>query len=538
MIFKYKYLIGIIDMVKTMKYIEYQAKNRIVSDDLLNKILDYNGIYDINLLNKQNYPYYYNKTNEFINLIDRHKNISIIGDYDCDGICATSIMYLFLKRLGKEVYYIIGNRVVDGYGMNENLINQVINNKSTLLITVDNGINSYEEVEYAKSNNLDVIVTDHHLSSGNIPNCLVFNPHYDDNVIFKDVCGAFVAFSLVHSYFRNKNSVDKEFLTNLYELAALATIADVMPLYDINRTIVNNLVRSINYNKVINKGIRLLVSTIIKQKPLQVSAMDLSFQLVPVINASGRLDDASFVVNLFTGFESNELVDEIIKINEKRKNLTNEAFSNLKLDLNENILVCLIEDISEGLLGILSGKILNQTKKPTFIFTKTNDLIKGSGRSLENFDLHKSISSMDINFNTFGGHKRAVGISFSNMDDYLKFKKEVQFFSVEEPITYYISYNYKSFYDVYKIISSLEPIGEGIKIPYFYVEGYIKDVKIINERHSSFRMNINNKFESFICFNKILESGYYRLLFEIKKSQYGLQGSIYKIAKIEKDTEF
>ena len=525
-------------MVKTMKYIEYQAKNRIVSDDLLNKILDYNGIYDISLLNKQNYPYDYNNINDFIQLIDKHKNISIIGDYDCDGICATSIMYLFLKRLGKEVYYIIGNRVVDGYGMNENLINQVINNKSTLLITVDNGINSYDEVEYAKNNGLDVIITDHHLSSGDIPNCLLFNPHYDDNIVFKDVCGAFVAFSLVHSYFRHKNSVDKEFLTNLYELAALATIADVMPLYDINRTIVNNLVKSINYNKVINKGIKLLVSTIIKQKPLQVSAMDLSFQLVPVINASGRLDDASFVVNLFTGFESNELVDEIIKINEKRKNLTNEAFSNVKLDLNENILVCLIEDISEGLLGILSGKILNQTKKPTFIFTKTNDLIKGSGRSLENFDLHKSISSMNINFNTFGGHKRAVGISFTNMEDYLKFKKDVQAFSVEEAITYFITYNYKNFYDVYKTLSSLEPIGEGIKIPYFYVEGYIKDVKLINGKHSSFRININNKNESFICFNKILESGYYRLLFEIKKSQYGLQGNVYKIAKIEKDTEF
>ena len=154
-------------------------------------------------------------------------------------------------------------------------------------------------------------------------------------------------------------------------------------------------------------------------------------------------------------------------INEKRKNLTNEAFSNIRLDLSENIYVCLLENINEGLLGILSGKILNQTKKPTFVFTTTNDLIKGSGRSLENFDLHQNISSMDIDFNSFGGHKRAVGVSFSSKEEFYKFKKEVQMFNVPEPVTYYIKYEYKSFNDVYKTIRNLEPIGEGLKIPYF-----------------------------------------------------------------------
>lgn len=514
-----------------MNYLEYEAKNRIVKDDLLNKILDYNNILDLDLLNKTDYPYDYENIDEFISLIDKHTNISIIGDYDCDGICATSIMYLFLKRLGKNVTYIIGNRTIDGYGINENLINQAINNNAKLIITVDNGINAIDEVEYAKSKGLDIIITDHHLSTGSIPNTLCFNPHYDKNIRFSDVCGAFVAFSLVHSYFRHKNSVDKEFLTNLYELSALATIADVMPLYDINRIIVKNLVKSINYNKTINKGIKLLFNQTMNFDK-EITAMDLSFSMVPIINASGRLDDASIVVDLFIGNETNELVYEIIRINEKRKNLTNEAFSNIKLDYNENIYVCLLEDINEGLLGILSGKILNQTKKPTFVFTTTNDLIKGSGRSLENFDLHTNISNMDINFNSFGGHKRAVGISFTNMDDYLKFKKEVQIFNVPEPVTYFIKYDYKSFNDVYKVLRDLEPIGEGIKIPYFYIEGEIKDIKIINSKHTSFRMYINNRFEKFIAYNNILDSGVYRLLFDIKSTNYGMQGNVYKIAKI------
>ena len=514
-----------------MNYIEYVSKNRIVNDDLLNKILNYNNIFDLDLLNKTSYPYDYEYINDFINMIDKHKNISIIGDYDCDGICATSIMYLFLKRLGKEVDYIIGNRALDGYGINENLINQAIKNSSKLIITVDNGINAIDEVEYAKSKGLDIIVTDHHLSTGSFPNCLIFNPHYEPNIKFKDVCGAFVAFSLVHSYFRHKNSVDKLFLTNLYELSALATIADVMPLYDINRIIVNNLVKSINYKKIINKGIKKLCDKLINSS--DITAMDLSFQIVPVINASGRLDDASFVVNLFTGNESDELINEVIRINEKRKNLTNEAFSNIKLDYNENIYVCLIEDINEGLLGILSGKILNMTKKPTFVFTTTSDLIKGSGRSLENFDLHNKISSMDINFNSFGGHKRAVGISFTNMEDFNIFKKEVQRFEVPEAVTYYITYNYNSFDEVYKKIRSLEPIGEGLKIPYFYIEGSIKDIKVINGKHTSFRMLINNKFERFIVYNMVVESGMYRLLFEIKNTNYGLQANVYKMARIE-----
>ncbi|MCR5461588.1 MAG: DHH family phosphoesterase [bacterium] len=514
-----------------MNYIEYVCENRIVNDDLLNKILNYNNIFDLDLLNKTSYPYDYEHINDFINMIDKHKNISIIGDYDCDGICATSIMYLFLKRLGKEVDYIIGNRALDGYGINENLINQAIKNNSKLIITVDNGINAIEEVNYAKSKGLDIIITDHHLSTGSFPNCLIFNPHYESNIKLKEVCGAFVAFSLVHSYFRHKNSVDKLFLTNLYELSALATIADVMPLYDINRIIVSNLVKSINYKKIINKGIKKLCDKLINSN--DITAMDLSFQIVPVINASGRLDDASFVVNLFTGNESDELINEVIKINEKRKNLTNEAFSNIRLDLNENIHVCLIEDINEGLLGILSGKILNMTKKPTFVFTTTSDLIKGSGRSLENFDLHNKISSMDINFNSFGGHKRAVGISFTNMDDFNKFKKEVQYFEVPDAVTYYITYNYKSFDEVYMKIRSLEPIGEGLKIPYFYIEGSIKDIKVINGKHTSFRMLINNKFERFIVYNMVVESGLYRLLFEIKNTNYGLQANVYKMARIE-----
>ena len=514
-----------------MNYVEFEAKNRIVNDDLLNKILNYNNIYDLDLLNKTNYPYDYKDINEFIKTIDRYNNITIIGDYDCDGICATAIMYLFLKRLGKEVYYIIGNRTIDGYGINSNLINHAIENNSKLIITVDNGINAMEEVEYAKSNGLEVIVTDHHLSSGEFPNCLCFNPHYEDGIKFKDVCGAFVAFSLVHSYFRHKNSVDKSFLTNLYELSALATIADVMPLYDINRIIVSNLVKSINYNKINNKGIKMLVSRMNKTTN-PITAMDLSFSIVPIINASGRLDDAGFVVNLFTGNESKELIDEIISINEKRKNLTNEAFSNIRLDLSENIYVCLLENINEGLLGILSGKILNQTKKPTFVFTTTNDLIKGSGRSLENFDLHQNISSMDIDFNSFGGHKRAVGVSFSSKEEFYKFKKEVQMFNVPEPVTYYIKYEYKSFNDVYKTIRNLEPIGEGLKIPYFYICSEIKDIKIINEKHTSFRVFINNKFERFIVYNTILESGLYNILFEIKNTAFGLQGNVYKIARV------
>lgn len=516
-----------------MKYVEYEASHKIVNDDLINKILDYNNIYDLDLLNKYSFPYDYEFYYEFIRLVDKHKNISIIGDYDCDGICATSIIYLFLKRLGKRVYYIIGNRATDGYGMNENLINNALNNESTLIITVDNGINSKKEVDYAKSKGLDVIVTDHHLLTDDAPDAPTFNPHYED-IKFMDVCGAFVALSLVYSYFKHKNSIDKDFLTSLYELAALATISDVMPLYDINRLIVSNLVKSINYNKVKNKGIKLLCDylNILKEGP--ITATDLSFSVVPILNAAGRLDDASIVVDLFTGNESVALIEEIIRINDKRKQLTNSAYENLRQDdFKNNIPVCFIDDISEGLLGIISGKVLNITKKPTFVFTQANGIIKGSGRSLENFDLHSCVSNMDINYLTFGGHKRAIGISFDNLDDFKKFKNDIQKVTVPEAITYYINYNYESFQSVYKKLQSLEPIGEGLKIPYFYLESEITDIKILNNKHTSFRVKINNKYERFIVFNQTLDSGIYQMLFEIKNNSYGSQGQIFKIAKIE-----
>ncbi|MCR5308354.1 MAG: hypothetical protein K6E24_05115, partial [bacterium] len=279
--------------------------------------------------------------------------------------------------------------------------------------------------------------------------------------------------------------------------------------------------------RIYNKGIKLLCDYFKFSKTNLVTALDLSFTLVPVINASGRLDDASFVVSLFNGNESKEIVDELIRINEKRKSLTNEAFELVKLDYNEKIYVCFIDNISEGLLGIISGKILNSTKKPTFVFTKTNDLIKGSGRSLENFDLHENIKNMDLDFNSFGGHKRAVGLSFTSMEEFNKFKKLVQNFYVPNPITYFITFNY-SFYDAYKTISSLEPIGEGIKIPYFYINGNICDIRIINEKHTSFRMLVNGKMERFIYYNCVLEAGNYDLLFELKKNDYGIQAQVYK----------
>lgn len=511
-----------------MKYQEFTEEyENITNNDLLNKVLWFNGIKtksEYQAIETNSFPFYFDNTEYFIDMINKHQNdkIIIVGDYDCDGVCATSIMLIFLKKLGIDCDYIIGNRFIDGYGMNNDLIDKAIAKGASLLITVDNGIKCKDNVKYAKDKGLDIIVTDHHLPDlDSIPDCMIYNPHYNTNLPFKDVCGAFVAFMLVFGYYKSNKaiaSLEINDIQEFYELAAIATIGDVMPLYNINRLIVKSLVKKINTNRLISLPLNRLI---IDAKDIS-SSTDLAFKIVPILNAPGRIQSAEAAVDFLTGKEFS--LDILISLNEKRKKITKESLELLTID-DENINVIYHENLNEGIIGILAGSIKEKTNKPTFVFTNgENGEIKGSGRSVEGFNIlieaEKIIKENDLALG-YGGHEGAMGITLKNMESFYSFKKIIndifKNFKIE-PVIPYIKYPNISFEEGSKLLNTLEPFGQGLNIPLFMIEGTPINNRILKEAHTSF--SIKNSFRyDFIYFNHIV-SNEQRFYFTITESLY------------------
>ncbi len=502
----------------------------ILNDDILDEILWYNNIsnnYEYKALMTNDFPFNFENFDAFVNKINAHKNdvVTVIGDYDCDGCCATALMMKFLRKLNIKSEFIIGDRIKDGYGMNNNLIDKAINKNTKLIITVDNGIKCKESVDYALSKGIDVIVTDHHqVENALLPNTCIYNPHHENKHLnFKDICGAFVAFVLIYNYSKSSERLcdfDKEFLTEGYELSALATIGDVMPLTNINRKIVTFLIKQINTNHLVNKGIKSLLNTL---KISNVTAKDLAFKIVPIINAAGRLDSSEIVCELLL---DNENINECISLNEKRKQLTKEYSQQLKTNSNCKVNICFIEDINEGIIGILAGILKEKTNKPSFVFTSDIDgSIKGSGRSIDGYNIliesEKVFSQNDIVLK-YGGHEGAIGLTIKDIQSLKTFDDEINKnfnLEVKEPVIDCLEYHYSSFKDVYEKIHSLEPFGQAFTLPYYYIKGTPINIKIIKDIHSSFQLIVNSITYDFMCFNKVITNEC-EFVFEIEKSYF------------------
>ena len=520
-------------MVIILKYQEFNTKyESITNNDFIDKILWFNNIRnfeDYKKITQSSFPFEFPNSNYFYNKINEYKDkkIVIIGDYDCDGVCATSIMILFLQYLGISCDYIIGDRFIDGYGMNNSLIDKAIKMNASLIITVDNGIKCKENVDYAKEKGIDIIITAHHQPEEEcIPNTVIYNPHYKSNLIFKDFCGAFTVFCLIYGYFKYENRIkdsDKSLLFSLYELAALATIGDVMPLYDINRKIVNMLVNHIKNDTIYNKGLSLLVHKL--NLDSNTTSSDVAYKLVPVCNAPGRLKNASLIVDLFISKENT--INECFNLNEERKNLTKEALKNIEINENAKINVIYIENLSEGIIGIVAGNICEKTNKPTFVFTNdSTGEIKGSGRSIDGYNIlietEKIIKENNL-YVKYGGHEGAMGITLKNKECLNIFDKLINEscdLEIIEKTIPYIKAPSLSLKEIYELLENLEPHGQGLILPLLCVEGKPINIKIINDSHSQFSIKNNGEYLNFMAFNKIVEQYNDKFYFEIKKSLY------------------
>lgn len=419
--------------------------------------------------------------------IKSKKRIRIIGDYDVDGIMSTYILFTGLINIGATVDYVIPHRVSDGYGINSKIVEQAISDKVDLILTCDNGISAFDAIKLAEDNNVKVVVTDHHDVPKNIDNSdlivpasAVINPKQEKcKYPFKAICGAAVAFKLIQHLYSisgiDDNKVFKDFLSFL----TIATICDVMDLVDENRIIVKN---GLNYIKnTTNLGLKTLIQECgIENK--EVSVYHVGFVLGPTINSSGRLDSANKSLELFLSkdiLEAERIAKELRSLNAKRQEMTDKGLktvidtiekSNL---INDKVLVVYEPTIHESIAGIIAGRIKEKYNLPTIILTQGREGIKGSGRSIESYNIVEEIARNKDLLNSFGGHPMAAGLSLQleNLDILRKNLNLKSNLSEDDLIKkiyidYPLSIDQLSF-EFIKKLKILEPFGNGNPSPLF-----------------------------------------------------------------------
>ncbi|MBS5545475.1 MAG: single-stranded-DNA-specific exonuclease RecJ [Lachnospiraceae bacterium] len=353
--------------------------------------------------------------------------IRIVGDYDIDGVCSTCILYRGLKRLGGKVDYEIPDRVKDGYGINESIIRAASEDGIDTILTCDNGIAAISQIALAKELGMTVVVTDHHdiqtvaAEDGTEQDLLppadaLVNPKRRDSVYpYPQICGAMVAYKLIQVMYERSGIPRAEWL-DMMELAAVATVGDVMKLQDENRIVVKEGLRRLRDTK--NLGLRALIEAN-QLDPEKISAYHIGFVIGPCLNAGGRLDTAKLALALLlaeSGEEARGLALELKALNDQRKDMTQKGVDEAAAQVEERymedkVLVVFLPDCHESLAGIVAGRIRERYHKPTLILTHSEEGAKGSGRSIEAYHMFQGLVEVQDLLTKFGGHPMAAGFS-------------------------------------------------------------------------------------------------------------------------------
>lgn len=447
--------------------------------------------------------------------IKEKKRIRIIGDYDIDGIQSTYILYCALRRLGADADFVIPDRILDGYGLNEHLVTRASQDGIDTILTCDNGISAIDQIHLARSLGMTVVVTDHH----EVPFTevdgvrrekvceadAVVNPkqqacHYP----FKKLCGAAVAFKLVqvlYEVFGLEVSEADCFIEN----AGFATVGDVMDLQGENRILVKLGLEMLN--RTTNIGMKALIL----QNKLTMGAIkshDIGFRIGPCLNASGRLDTARLSLKLLlceSETEAAVLAEEIVELNESRKLLTMHAVEQAKEIaqqeeyVNDRVLVIFLPDCHESLAGIVAGRIREAYYRPTLVVTRSEHGAKGSGRSIEGYSMYEELCKCEEYLTQFGGHPMAAGFSLkeADIDAFRRKLNEVCTLTEEElrpkvvidvpmPISYITE-------RLVNQLGCLEPFGKGNEKPVFADRNLvIERLRICGKEGRVFQMKVRN----------------------------------------------
>lgn len=451
-------------------------------------------------------PFHLPDMQKAVDRIDRAifegERICIYGDYDCDGVTSTAILYTYLETQGADVTYMLPNRMKDGYGLNMNVVDRMKEIGTQLVVTVDNGIAAIDEADKIYDLGMELVITDHHLEGDRLPRAeAIVDPHRRDcSCPFEDYCGAGIALQLCCAMEGSRERV----MEDLGDLAAIGTVADLVPLRGENRKIVQYGLRLINTEP------RPGVQAILEQSGLgrkAITSMEISFGIAPRINAAGRMETAEHALDLLLAEEPEEadqLAEEINQLNQKRHDEEDKIFREALQYLEEHpkeahapVLVVAGTGWHEGVLGIVASKLLEKYLRPVIVLTIGEDKAKGSARSIAGFSIYDAIKSCEDLLLTFGGHELAAGLSLKpeNID---AFREQINRFAYGRARVYpetdidvrlnpdAVSLNLLSSLEV------LEPFGMSNPSPVFGLfRMKIDNVSIIGEKGNHRRLTMH-----------------------------------------------
>ncbi len=438
--------------------------------------------------------------------------IRIVGDYDIDGVCSTYLLYRGLTRCGAAVDYQIPERIRDGYGINESIIRKAKEDGIDTIVTCDNGIAALEQVRLAKELGMTVIVTDHHEvvrdedGSQVLPEAdAVVNPHRDDCTYpFAGICGGVVAYKLVQVLYE-KNGIPEQEWKDMLEFAAIATVGDVMKLQDENRIIVRWGLKQIPHTA--SAGLRALVEAC-GLDIYDLTAYHIGFVIGPCLNASGRLKTARLALELLLcegmqqSARAEEMAAELKLLNEERKDMTQagmeQAFEQVDAELAaDDVLVVYLPDCHESLAGIIAGRVRETYNKPSFVLTRGEDCVKGSGRSIESYHMYQALCGVQDLLLKFGGHPMAAGFSLKeeNINEFRRRLNEQSALTKEDfipkiwiDVAMPLEYISEALVNELK---GLEPFGQGNEKPQFAQKNLrIRSVRAIGRNNNAVRMTV------------------------------------------------
>lgn len=458
--------------------------------------------------------------NVLIKKLREEKRIRIIGDYDIDGVCASYLLLTGLRRAERElgkgtgpagstrIDYEIPDRVRDGYGINEAIIRQAAADGVDTLVTCDNGIAAAKEIALAKGLGMTVVVTDHHEVPVEEerqvlpPADVVVDPKQEGETYpFREICGAVVAYKLVEKLYE-ASGVPREEWRELLEFAAIATVGDVMRLQDENRILVKYGLKQMARTR--NLGLRKLV----EKTGLDItdlSAYHIGFVIGPCLNAGGRLQTAKAALRLFLSedeAEAERLAEELKELNDIRKDMTkkgeDEAIAQVETQyMEDKVLVVFLPDCHESLAGIIAGRVREHFHKPSIVLTRSGDMVKGSGRSIEPYHMFRELTKVRELLPKFGGHPMAAGLSIKE-EDVPEFRRRLNenavlteedfiprvWIDVPMPLEYVTE-------GLVEELKRLEPFGQGNEKPLFAQKGLmIRSLRVLGKNRNVVKLGL------------------------------------------------
>jgi single-stranded-DNA-specific exonuclease len=453
---------------------------------------------------------------KMIDHIKKGNKILIYGDYDADGITSSSLLFSLLHKLKADVSVYIPDRVTEGYGLNKEAIDKFAEREVDLIITVDTGIRNREEVEYVSGKGMEIIVTDHHIpAEEDLPDCLIINPHLDrEEYGCEFLAGVGVAFKLAQALIIRSTLADKDkdtLIKMCLDLVAVGTVADCVPLLDENRILVKQGLSTLNQTG--RAGLLALIEVAgLSKNNGKLQAWNIGFQIAPRLNASGRIGEVADAVDLLLAEQEQEANDIAVKLdqeNAKRQEITEEMVYSIeeRIEAGEigqgNIIVAVNPadgEWNEGVIGLAAGRICERYYKPTLVITRTNGEYKGSGRSVDEFNVIEAVSECADVLDKYGGHAKACGFSLSpaNLES---FSEKINKIAEEKlkgaelrpklEIDAELDINEVDG-DLVEKVEALSPFGEGNSLPVFVSrEVCIKNIVTMGNdgRHIKFRFN-------------------------------------------------